>query len=242
MDQQWEFDRVDLAPLPFEEYGPSHDQTYLDEQLPADPLTFTQDGPYFGEDLMMMTAPIMEMSPALQHRRSGNPLPGHRPGYGRPRQNLETQVQYENEVPDNAPLNSTSYSYAQRDYSTLNYALLANDALVYNNISVPGQLPIHHDHAVNDVSSLFETSSALECLRANSPARDLYGTSLILGRTTGNQAFETEIENLIGSEGISLISCTRHAVILESFNDHLYREAQEAKIAIDDIRLNTYPR
>lgn len=78
MDQRWEFDRVDLAPLPFEEYGPSYDQTYLDEQLPADPLTFTQDGPYFGEDLMMMTAPIMEMSPALQHRRSGNPLPVHR--------------------------------------------------------------------------------------------------------------------------------------------------------------------
>ncbi|KAH0374086.1 hypothetical protein KCU65_g343, partial [Aureobasidium melanogenum] len=34
---------------------------------------------------------------------------------------------------------------------------------------------------------------------------------------------------------------SRHAIILESFDDHLCRKAQEGKIAIDD-RLETYPR
>jgi hypothetical protein len=60
-----------LAPLPFEEYGPLRDQTHVDDQLPADPITFPQYEPYFNEDSMMpdslfTAAPYMEMSAALQ--------------------------------------------------------------------------------------------------------------------------------------------------------------------------------
>lgn len=35
---------------------------------------------------------------------------------------------------------------------------------------------------------------------------------------------------------------SRHAIILESFNDHLCRSAQEGKIAIDNRNQDTYPR
>ncbi|KAG9612304.1 hypothetical protein KCU77_g1768, partial [Aureobasidium melanogenum] len=49
----------------------------------------------------------------------------------------------------------------------------------------------------------------------------------------------SDLEEL-GQNYWSAIS-SRHAIILESFNDHLCREAQEGKIAIDN-RLDTYPR
>ncbi|KAG9603747.1 hypothetical protein KCU77_g1623, partial [Aureobasidium melanogenum] len=79
MNQQWTFERADLAPLPFEEYGLPYDQAHVDDQLPADPITFPQNDPHFYDDLMMnhtsyTAAPYMEMSAALQCLRSENPF------------------------------------------------------------------------------------------------------------------------------------------------------------------------
>ncbi|KAG9857989.1 hypothetical protein KCU98_g982, partial [Aureobasidium melanogenum] len=50
----------------------------------------------------------------------------------------------------------------------------------------------------------------------------------------------SDLEEL-GQNYWSVVS-SRHAVILESFNDHLCRAAQEGKIAIDNRNQETYPR
>jgi hypothetical protein len=55
-----------------------------------------------------------------------------------------------------------------------------------------------------------------------------------------SRVFSKQIDVSAGEKG--LVIENRHAIIWETFDDHLHPKAQAGKIAIDDVESKTYPR
>lgn len=149
-----------------------HEQVY-DHTLAASRTPVNHDTPAHHYSPTYHDPPSVRETQAYYHQTTAFDQAGA--VYHEAQVHHEAQIHHENQVLDNAAFERTSPSCVRHDYVSFSYVHLTNDPSGWNNISFPGQYATYHGPAMNDVSSMFKSSPALECLRASNPARDFHG-------------------------------------------------------------------